>query len=172
MKINQLFFIALIALLFIGCGKDAAVAPQAPTPTDTLKTFIEASKKKDVEAIKKTLSKNSLTLAERSANLQNTTVDELFMRDNTALPNEIPEIRNEKIEGDTASVEVKDQTNGYDTIPFVKEEDAWKIAFDKYQQAMMEKMRKEMGDSESNRSKPDGDPPTNAPANKSKANNK
>jgi hypothetical protein len=36
---------------------------------------------------------------------------------------------------------------------------------------MMEKMRKQMGDTESNRSKPDGNQPTNA-GNKSKANNK
>jgi PBP1b-binding outer membrane lipoprotein LpoB len=169
MKINQLLFIALIAFLFVGCNKDAAVEPQIASPTDTLKSFIQSSKQKDVEAIKKVMSKNSLTIAERSAQLQNTTVDELFKRDNPALPTEIPEIRNEKIEGETATVEVKDQTSGYETIPFVKEDGVWKIAFDKYQQAMMEKMRKEMGDSESNRSKPDGAPQSNAPSNKTDA---
>lgn len=181
MKIYQLLFIALIAVLFIGCsGGNQAVSEQTATPTETLKSFIEASKKKDVETIKKTLSKNSLIMVERAANVQNTTVDQLFSRENPALPNETPEIRNEKIEGETASVEVKDQTGGYDTIPFVKEEGVWKIAFDTYQKSMMEKMRKEMGNTENpqqqantnqaNRSKPDGEKQPSAPANKSKTN--
>lgn len=171
MKIYYLLFTAFVAVLFIGCGSNSNVAdaPQIASPTDTLKSFIEASKKQDVETIKKVLSKNSLIIAERAAQAQNTTVDELFKRENPALPGEMPEIRNEKIEGETASVEVKDKTGNFDTIPFVKEEDAWKIAFDKYQKAMMEKMQKEMKMPESNVSKPDGNKPANAPANKPKA---
>lgn len=161
MKIYQAIIVALGAILFIGCG---SAAPPIASPTDTLKNFIEASKKKDIEAIKKTLSKGSLELAEKSAKMQNTTVDELFKRDNMAMLNEIPEIRNEKIEGETASVEVKDFTDGYDTIPFVREDGAWKIAFDKYQQIMKEKMRQEMKLPDSNLSKPDGErrPPANS----------
>jgi hypothetical protein len=154
MKIYQMLIIALAALLIIGCG--AVVAPPVASPTDTLKNYIEASKKKDVAAIRKSLSKGSLELAEKSAKMQNTTVDELFKRDNMAMIDEIPEIRNERIEGDAASVEVKDFTSGYDTIPFVKEDGAWKIAFDKYQQAMMEKMRQEMNVPASNAPQPGG----------------
>jgi len=152
--------VALGAFLLIGCG---SAAPPIASPTDTLKNFIEASKKKDVEAIRKTLSRGSLELAEKSAKIQNTTVDELFKRDNMAMLDKIPEIRNEKIEGETASVEVKDFTSGYDTIPFVKEDGVWKIAFDKYREAMMEKTRQEeMNMPASNLSKPDSgqQPPT------------
>ena len=168
MKIYQTIIIALVALLFINCG-GAATVPQTPSPTDVLKNFIEASKKKDVEAIKKTLSKGSLELAEKSAKAQNTTVDEMFKRDNAMMPAEIPEMRNEKIEGDTAMVEVKDLTDGYDTIPFVKEGGAWKISFDKYQEIMMNKMREEMKVPAANSSKPDGENPT-VTSNKSEAN--
>ena len=169
MKIYQTTIVALFALLIFGCG-GAATAPPIASPTDTLKNFIEASKKKDVAAIKKTLSRGSLELAEKSAKTQNTTVDELLKRDDMPMLDEIPEIRNEKIEGDAASVEVKDFTSGYDTIPFVKEDGAWKIAFDKYQQAMMEKMRQEMKSPESNLTKPDGELPPPAASNKSETN--
>lgn len=162
MKIYQTLIVALVAFLIVGCG-GAADAPPAASPTDTLKNYIEASKKKDVAAIRKTLSRGSLELAEKSAKSQNTTVDELFKRDNMTMLDEIPEIRNERIEGDAASVEVKDFTSGYDTIPFVKEEGAWKIAFDKYQQAMMEKMRQEMNMPASNQAKSgNGQPPANS----------
>ena len=157
MKIYQTLIIAFAVFLLVGCG-DAPSTPPVASPTDTLKNYIEASKKKDVAAIRKSLSKGSLELAEKSAKAQNTTVDELFKRDNMAALDEIPEIRNERIEGDTASVEVKDFTSGYDTIPFVKEDGAWKIAFDKYQQAMMEKMRQEMNMPPANVPKPGGQP--------------
>jgi hypothetical protein len=168
MKIYRTMIAALAAFLIVGCG-GAPSAPPAASPTDTLKNYIEASKKKDVAAIRKSLSKGSLELAEKAAKAQNTTVDELFKRDNMAILDEIPEIRNERIEGDAASVEVKDFTSGYDTIPFVKEDGAWKIAFDKYQQAMMEKMRQEMNTPPSaNAPKPGGQPAANS--NQSKAN--
>lgn len=168
MKIYQITIIALLTLLIVGCG--AATVSSVVSPTDTLKNFIEASKKKDVAAIKKTLSKGSLELAEESAKKQNITVDEMFKRDNTAMPTEVPEIRNEQIEGDAASVEVKDLTDGYDTIPFVKEDGAWKIAFDKYQQAMMEKMRQEMNMPAPNPSNSDDDKQSDSTSNKSEAN--
>lgn len=159
MKIYQTLIVALAAFLITSCS-GAPSAPQVASPTDTLKIYIEASKKKDVETLRKSLSRGSLELAEKSAKMQNTTVDELFKRDNMAALDEIPEIRNERIEGDTASVEVKDFTSGYDTIPFVKEDGAWKISFDKYQQAMMEKMRQEMNMPASNAPKPgSGQPP-------------
>lgn len=148
--------IALVALVVFGCGSDKSVfVAQTVSPTDTLKNFIEASKKKDVAAIKKTLSKGSLELAEKSAEMQNTTIEELFKRDNAEMLNEVPEISSEKIAGETASVEVKDRTGGFETIPLVKENGVWKLAFDKYQEAMMEKMRQEMKLPEPKNAQPD-----------------
>ncbi len=170
MKLPQIIFIALAAFLFINCGgKGAAVTTQTARPGDVLKTFIEASKKKDVEGIKKTLSRGSLALAEKSAAMQKTTVDEMFKGDNSTMPDEAFETRDEKIEGDTATVEVKDRTGGYDTIPFVKEDGAWKIAFDKYQEIMMEKMRQEMNIPVTNTSVSNSN---QQPGNKPAANNK
>ena len=54
---------------------------------------------------------------------------------------DVVEMRNEKITGETATLEVKNQTTGaWDTIPFVREEGKWKIAFDKLIEEMMKKL--------------------------------
>lgn len=90
--------------------------------------------------MKTTLSKTTLEMAEKSAREHNTTVDALLKKDDVQISDDIPEIRNEKIEGDTATVEIKDAANGYETLPFVKEDGRWKIAFDKYQELMQKKL--------------------------------
>jgi len=168
--------IALCALFVFGCN---GAVQQTQSPTETLKTFLEASKKKDVEVVKKTLSKGTMSLIEESAKARGTTIDELLKKDSGVPLNELPEIRGETIEGETASVEVKNMVTGdFDRIPFVKEEGNWKIALDKFMQELMKKSREQMnvppvGDtSESNASKPDGDvKPTDA-SNKSEADRK
>ena len=49
-----------------------------------------------------------------------------------AVTDKMPELRNEKITGDTATVEMKrDKSDKWDTVPFVKEDGEWKIAFDR-----------------------------------------
>jgi hypothetical protein len=136
MKIFQTIIVAFAALFIFGCGG----AQRTASPTETLKTFLEASRKKDVQTVKTTLSKTTLEMAEKSAREHNTTVDALLKKDDVQISDEIPEIRNEKIEGDTATVEIKDAANGYETLPFVKEDGNWKIAFDKYQELMQKKL--------------------------------
>ena len=107
------------------------------TPTATLKAFYEASKKKDATAMKKTLSKGSLDMFEKQAKEQGKSFDDLLKSDQHT-PDKMPETRNEKIDGETATLEVKnDQTNKWDTLPFVKEDGEWKIAFDKFIEDMM-----------------------------------
>ncbi len=139
MKIYQRIIIALGALFVFGCG---AMQPTV-SPTETLKTFLEASRKKDAETVKKTISKATLEMAEKSAREHNTTVDALLKREDVQISEQLPEIRNERIEGETATVEIKDSGNGYETLPFVKENGDWKIAFDKYQELMKKKLAEE-----------------------------
>jgi len=170
MKIYQESIIILAALFIIGCGGAATTTePPIASPTETLKTFVEVSKKKDIEAVKKTLSKGSLELVRKTAQAQNISADELLQRSNSDMLDDVPDISNERIENDTASVDVKIKTAGSDTIPFVKEDGVWKIAFDKYQQTMMEKMRQEMETPESDAAKPGTQKP-NAPADQPAAN--
>lgn len=140
MRIYKSFILALCAVALAACN-----AASSGSPTETMKKFVEASQKKDATAMKQTLSKGTLELLEKSAKQQGTTIDEVLKKDNKAQSAETPEIRNEKIDGDTATVEVKNSVNGnFDTLPFVKEDGQWKLALDKFMQDVMKKMTEEM----------------------------
>jgi len=140
MKTYKLIIIALCALALAAC-----TSMQAKSPTDTLKAFVEASKKKDVVEMKKMLSKGSLELIQKTADMQKTSVDELLKKDDESSLKQTPETREEKIEGDKATVETKNPVTGdYDKIPFVKEEGVWKIALDTLMNDMIQKMTEQM----------------------------
>lgn len=140
MKIYQLIIIALGGLFICGCG-----ANQTANPTDTIRTYGEATIAKDTQKIQSTFSKGTLELMQQNAQTQNTTVDELLSRDTGKPVTEIPEMRNEQIEGDTATVEVKnDVTGDFDKIPLVKEDGKWKIALDKFIEELRARSKEQM----------------------------
>ena len=103
------------------------------SPTATFKAFYEAQKNKDVPAMKKTLSKSSLALVEKTAKLENKSVDDSLKEGEPMFKSSsAPETRNEKIDGDNATLEVQDEdTKKWSKVYFVKEEKNWKIALDK-----------------------------------------
>ncbi|MEO6390215.1 MAG: DUF4878 domain-containing protein [Pyrinomonadaceae bacterium] len=115
------------------------------SPTASFKAYFEASKKKDVAGMKKYLTKGSLEMTEKTAKDQGKTLDEVLMAqaESSAKSNEKElETRNEKITGDTATLEIKNQTNGdWMTMPFVKEDGTWKIAIDKFVEDMLDKIK-------------------------------
>lgn len=142
MKNFKVFIIALCALFAFGCS---TAVEQTNSPTATLKALNEAAKKKDTAGIKRQLSKGTLDLLEQSAKQQNRTVDELLRDDQGAPFEELPDMRNEQIEGDTATVEVKNRiTDTYEKVPFVKENGEWKLALDKFMQDVMKRATEEM----------------------------
>lgn len=146
MKHYKIFAAALVcALFFIGCGSAVKIGTPSRTPTETLKALNEASKKKDPAAIKKLLSKGTLVLLDNAAKSSNTTADELLKKDDGAPFQELPEIRGEKIEGETATVMVKNDVTGDDeNIPLVKEDGEWKVALDKYLDDLKNRFTEEM----------------------------
>jgi len=111
------------------------------SPTATFKAFVEAQKNKDVVGIKKRLSRKTLTMAENSALAQKKTVDEAIAEDfPAAQAQKTPEMRNEKITGDSATLEVQDAAGKeWQTIYFVKEDGDWKIALDKTIEELLKK---------------------------------
>ncbi len=119
-----------IALVTIGCNRAGS------SPTATMQAYFEAMQKKDAEALKKTLSKGTLDMFEQFAKAQNPpkTLDEALktgLSSTTNTGEKMPETRNEKIDGDKATLEIKnDKTGQFETVPFVKEDGNWKIAFD------------------------------------------
>ena len=135
---------ALCVALAVVLAASACSLLNRSTPTATFKAFYEASNKKDVAGMKKALSKGSLDMFDKLAKEQNKSTDEMLKSfDKEDKNQKMPETRNEKITGDTATLEVKnDKTDKWDTLPFVKENGEWKIALDK----VIEDMLKGLGD--------------------------
>ena len=135
---------ALCAALTIVFTVSACSLLSGATPTATFKAFYDASKKKDVAGMKKTLSKGTLDMFDKLAKEQNKTTDDMLKEvDKDDKSDKMPETRNEKINGDTATLEVKNEkTNKWEPLPFVKENGEWKIALDKF----LEDMMKSLGD--------------------------
>lgn len=114
----------------------AASAPNNLSPGETVKVYIEAARKKDLNEMEKYLSVGSRQLIENVAKELNTSPDEELSRivDQVTESQEgsEPEFRNEIVEGDNASVELKNSvTGGWDKIPLVRENNNWKLALDK-----------------------------------------
>ncbi len=126
-SLRPFFAIALIVFAFAACKFNSS------SPTKTFGAFFEAQKKKDVEGMKKTLSKSTLAMMEKAAKEQNKTVDKAIMEGfETSKTDKAPETRNEKIDGDNATLEVQnEETKKWDKVYFVKEDSEWKIALDK-----------------------------------------
>ena len=138
----------LCAALAVILAVSACSLLNRSTPTATFKAFYEASNKKDVAAMKKTLSKGTMDMFDKLAKEQNKTTDEMLKSfDKEDKNQKMPETRNEKIDGDTATLEVKnDKTNKWDTLPFVKENGEWKIALDKFLEDLMKGLSDKLPD--------------------------
>lgn len=115
-------------LIFFGFLAACAGGAKPSTPLETLKAYTQAIKRKDTTEMKLLLSNASIKMAEQEARAQNRPLDDivenetLFSRMQTSL-----KFRNERIEGERATIEVENSFGGFDTVPFVKEEGAWKI---------------------------------------------
>ncbi|HQU83338.1 MAG TPA: hypothetical protein PKY59_09450 [Pyrinomonadaceae bacterium] len=119
----------------------------AKSPTEVMNALNEAAKTNDAATIKALISKGTMALLEESAKQQNTTVDELLQRDASMPFEEVPEMRNEQIAGDKATLDIKNTESGiYSSVPFVKEDGSWKIALDVYLKDVQEQMRKQMNE--------------------------
>jgi hypothetical protein len=134
MRLYQIFLILFLAAWLTAC------APQQKeqTPFETLQTYTQAIKKKDIAKMKALLTKASLKMAEDEAKAQNVSVDEILMRETIFSPDQKTlKFRNEKIDGDNATIEVENPFGGFDRVPFIKEDGIWKIAKEKIADEML-----------------------------------
>ena len=123
-----------------------AAAPQAPTlgPKDVLKALNKASKEKDVAGIQKQLSQGTLAMLNETAQTEKRTVEDILTADGGAPFLILPEMREEKIDGDKATVEVMIAEEGVEIIPFVKENGEWKAALDLYVEDLKKRATEDM----------------------------
>ena len=74
------------------------------------------------------LSAETMKMHELEANAQNVTVDDIVKRETLFSEDQkTVRLRNEKIDGDTATLEVENSFGAWETVPFVREDDVWKI---------------------------------------------
>jgi len=139
--ITLLFALSMLLFSALACKFGAG-----SSPTATFKAFYEAQKNKDAVGLKKTLSKSSLEMMEKAAKAQNKTLDDALkdgFNDPAFKSQQLPETRSEKIDGDSATLEVQDeQSKKWEKMYFAKEEGQWKIALDK----TIEELFKNMGE--------------------------
>jgi len=128
MRLFKVISILLFALALTGCSEE-----QPKTPLETLDAYSKALKKKDVNEIKSFLSKGSIEMARKEAKVQNVPLEEIIKKETLFSEEQrFAEIRNQKIEGDTATIEIKNQYGTWDIVPFIKEDGRWKIAKERY----------------------------------------
>lgn len=117
----------------------AACTPQRPaTPKETFMTYIKALKAKDYTAMKLLLSDATIKMHEKEAKAQGVSVDDIVKRETLLSENQTAvEYKNEKIDGDKASLQVKNSYGSWETVPFVREDGVWKIDKQGYADQML-----------------------------------
>ena len=115
--------IFFIAASFAACGES-----KVATPLETFKTYTKAIKAKDTKTMKLLLSDATIKLHEKEAKAQGVSVDDIVKRETLFSESQTSvNYRNEKIDGDKATLEVKNSFGSWETVPFVKEDGVWKI---------------------------------------------
>jgi hypothetical protein len=100
------------------------------SPTDVFRAVYDSFRNKDAASFKKMLASSDIKDIDEAAKKKNKTVDD-FLKELVESPEAAPpatlETRNEKIDGDKATLETKGKTGNWNTIHFVKEGGAWKV---------------------------------------------
>lgn len=126
---------ALTLALSLTVAFTGACNKSGSSPTDALKAYYDAAKRKDIEGAKKYLSRGTMQTMESFAKAQGKTLDQMFKEgaDRDAQMT-TPEFSNEKINGDSATVDIKAPGQPVVTMEMVKEDGEWKLAIDKMRQ--------------------------------------
>ncbi len=136
MRIWSTILIFSIAILALACGSSAPA-----TPLETFKTYVKAIKAKDTATMKVLLSKATLAMHEKEAKSQNVSIDEIVKRETLfSETQKSVEFKDEKIEGDKATLKVKNSYGSWETVPFVREDGSWKIDKAGYAEQMLKEI--------------------------------
>jgi hypothetical protein len=119
-----LAIIVSLVLAFSSCSGEK----QAATPVETFQTYVKALKKKDLTTVKLLLSSDTIKMHEQEAKAEGVHLDDIVKRDTLLGEGQTTvEYRNEKIDGDKATLEFKNSYGMWETLPFVRENGEWKI---------------------------------------------
>lgn len=120
----------------------ASCATSEPvSPLQTFKTYTKAIKAKDITTMKLLLSNATIKMHEKEAKAQGVTVDDIVKRETLFSENQKSvEFKNEKIDGDKATLQVKNSYGSWETVPFVREDGVWKIDKQGYADQMLKEI--------------------------------
>jgi len=101
------------------------------TPTDAYKTAYDLRKKKDIEGLKKIMNKDILEFLTMMGEADKKSLDDMLKEMVDKPQADKIEVRNEKIEGNTATLEYLTETGGWKTMDFEKVGSDWMLSFPK-----------------------------------------
>lgn len=134
----------ILALVFLTLSAACGGSTEPATPVETLKAYTIAMKSKDTTMMKLLLSEASLKVHQEEATARGVTLDEVVQQQSLfPLDQRVFDYRNEKIEGEKATVEVKNSFGGWDTVFLVKENGTWKIDRKGTNDALIEEVERE-----------------------------
>jgi hypothetical protein len=103
----------------------------AQTPTDAYIMLYTAVKAKQTDAIKKMMSQKTIGFAEGVAGQQKKPVEQVFENGFTAttFAPQMPQMRDERVKENMGALEVwNEKDKKWEDLPFIKEDDGWKLA--------------------------------------------
>lgn len=119
---------AVICLLIAGIEETPTTVAAQSSPSATMKAYHQAAKNKDFEALRQLLSAEYLKELEKAP----VSMERMMEGLTEDVPATLPEMRTEKIAGDTATIELRShRTKQWESIAFVKEKGVWKLALPK-----------------------------------------
>src|SRR5688500_12602637 len=123
MRSCAVFIFLICSIMFASCA-----TREPSSPKETFKTYTMAIARKDTTTMKMLLTAESLKMHEDEAKAQGVTVDDIVKRETLFTEGQKKvEFKDEKIDGTKATLEVKDSFGQWQTVPFVFEDDQWKI---------------------------------------------
>jgi PBP1b-binding outer membrane lipoprotein LpoB len=130
-SIKLIFALTIVSLFASACG---SAASDSNSPSAVTKRFVESMRQKDVKTFKSLLSKKSIATVEKDAKEVGISTDEMLAK--TLEQDLVPsgpnalETRNEKISGDTATVEFKQGNGKWSQNELVREDGNWKVTLE------------------------------------------
>lgn len=133
MKIKGLLLLSLtLVLLLSGCGGSSSNGPIAgDSPTEAYKRLYAAVKAKDMETVKKQLTKRSIDFGKMAGAQNGKQGDSVYENGFTAttFSDTLPNIRDQRISGEMGAIEVwNSKDSRWEDLPFILEDGTWKLA--------------------------------------------
>jgi hypothetical protein len=103
------------------------------TPADAYKAAYAARQKKDVAALKKVLSADALDFFTEMGKEEKKSLDDILKELSERPQAKTAETRNEKIDGNKATLEYLDDKGNWSPMDFIKEGNDWKLTIPKFE---------------------------------------